>query len=148
MIIETNYLVLLVVAIANMILGMLWYGPLMFGKFWMRYNGVADKDGNMLISKEEFKKKQKEAGPLYFVQFLLSLVTAYVLFMYVKYIPGDNYGLGTAFSLWLGFIMPMAAAGVIWSNIESNQMRLKVFLVTSVYQLISIILSAYIIWVW
>lgn len=40
---NVNYLAVLVAAIASMILGYLWYGPL-FGNMWKQLMGFTDKD--------------------------------------------------------------------------------------------------------
>ena len=48
-----NYLAVVISLVAYTVLGMLWYGPL-FGKKWVRFSGMADKD----MSSPEMKKAQ------------------------------------------------------------------------------------------
>ena len=46
-----NYLSVVVAALSSFVVGMLWYGPVLFGKAWMAENGFSDEDvqgGNML----------------------------------------------------------------------------------------------------
>ncbi len=35
-----NYLAVLVSSVVGMGIGALWYSPLLFGKLWMRWNGM------------------------------------------------------------------------------------------------------------
>ena len=49
---EMNYLAILVAAIVPMILGFLWYNPVLFGNVWMRESGMTEekmKSGNMAV---------------------------------------------------------------------------------------------------
>lgn len=106
--VEVNYLALILAAVAQMVLGFLWYGPL-FGKEWSKLRGFNfDK-----LSKEEQKKMQQQMMPWYGVTFVVSLVTAYVL-AHVMFLSQNFFaytplmtGLTTAFFMWLGFMMPV-----------------------------------------
>lgn len=49
---EMNYLAILVAAIVPLILGFLWYNPILFGNLWMRESGMTEekmKSGNMAL---------------------------------------------------------------------------------------------------
>lgn len=49
---ETNYLAILGAAFIPMIMGFLWYGPMLFQKAWMKEMNFTQKDvegGNMLL---------------------------------------------------------------------------------------------------
>jgi hypothetical protein len=106
--VEVNYLALIIAAVAQMVLGFLWYGPL-FGKEWSKLRGFTfDK-----LSKEEQKAMQQKMMPWYGVTFVVSLVTAYVL-AHVMFLSQNYFaytplmtGLTTAFFMWLGFMMPV-----------------------------------------
>jgi len=52
--IELNYLAIIAAAIASMLIGWLWYGPL-FGKQWMKLAG---------LKKSDMKKMKKKAGAM------------------------------------------------------------------------------------
>jgi hypothetical protein len=113
---EINYLAVLVAAIAAMVIGGLWYGPL-FGKLWAEGMGW---DPN---NKELMDKIKKSAGPAYFQQFigtlLMSYVLAHVLWAFRTSIPdlqGVSAGIQGGFWMWLGFILPVKYGDKLWNN--------------------------------
>jgi len=67
-----NYFAVIVGAVLSMVIGAVWYGPL-FGKKWMEIIGVDHADPQAVA------KMQKSAGPLYGVQFALTLFQVLVL---------------------------------------------------------------------
>ncbi len=94
--------ILLAVA-TNMIVGMLWYGPL-FGKPWMKARGWDD------LSPEEIKAHQSSAGPGYAIS-MASAVLATTLLWFLfdwataapeAYAPALK-GAVLGFTCWLGF---------------------------------------------
>ena len=68
---EINYIAILVAAVLAMTIGAIWYGPL-FGNKWLEIIGASDAD------KAAREKMKKEAGKLYIVQFLLSLLQKFL----------------------------------------------------------------------
>lgn len=132
--IEVNYLAILLASIASMVLGFLWYSPLLFGNQWMKLRG---------FTAESLKKAQKEMGPLYGVSFVVSLVTAYVLShvmtlsgAYFGY-PKITIGLNTAFFMWIGFMMPVQLTATIFGS-----KKWALFGIDTGYQLASVIVMA------
>ena len=88
---DVNLLAVFLCGVASMVLGGLWYSPLLFGKTWQRGNGLTDEQlasGNMAM--------------IYGLAFLLSLAAAYVFAMFVA-------PLGLVPSIAAG-----AAAGIFW----------------------------------
>lgn len=124
---QINYLAVLVCAVLSMVIGAIWYGPL-FGKKWMEIVGATSMD------KEARKKMQKQAAPLYAIQFILSLFQVYVL---AYYIAGwkDASGLENSLWIWAAFIMPIVAGGAMWNN-DSKKIAWARFLIQASYQLI------------
>lgn len=124
---EINYLAVLVCALLSMIVGSIWYGPL-FGKKWAKIIGADTSD--------ELKRKQmqKEAAPLYAVQFVLSLLQLYILAHYIKGWT-EVSGVDNALWLWLGFIVPTIAGGVMWNN-NPSEVKWTMFFIQAGYQLI------------
>ncbi len=106
---DINYLAVLVAAVASMVIGFLFYGPL-FGKFWIALMG--------------FTKEQLDAGKAkgmsksYALGFLGSLVTSYVLARFVAYTGagGISGGLQTGFWAWLGFVATVALGSILWEG--------------------------------
>ena len=63
----------LVAAIATMVVGFLWYSPLLFARPWMVAMGYDPDD------KARMEAMQKSAGKSYAISFVASLVSAFVL---------------------------------------------------------------------
>lgn len=113
---HTNLLAVLLSAVAAMVIGGIWYGPL-FGKVWMEGMGW---DPN---NKETTDKMKKAAGPLYFQQFIGSLLTAFVLSYIIWAAIGAGWanagisaGISVGFWVWLGFILPIKYADKLWAG--------------------------------
>lgn len=136
---EVNFLAILVCAIFSMVLGAVWYGPL-FGKKWMEIIGIDAKD------KKAREKMQKEAGPLYAVQFLLVLFQVFVLAFYIKGWE-EASGVQNALWIWAAFIMPTIAGSTMWTN-GSNRIKMARFLIQSGYQLVLFVTFGFILGVW
>lgn len=131
--IEINFIAVLLAAIASMVLGFVWYSPMVLGKPWMKERGY---------TKESLNKEQKEMGKWYAVSFVLALVTAYVLAhvmglsMYFYNNSPVTTGLLTGFWVWLGFVMTVQATATIFSD----KKNWKLFGIDSGYQLVSLLL--------
>lgn len=132
MTIDVNYLAVLLAGVASMILGFLWYSPIILGKQWMKERG---------FTKDSLQKAQKEMGMLYGLSFIVSLVTAYILshvmtlsVSFFQYSPVSTR-LTTAFWMWLGFVMPVQLTGTIFSD----KKNWKLFGIDTGYQLVSLI---------
>ena len=134
-----NYWAVLVCGVASMITGSIWYGPL-FGKKWAHIIGASN------MTPEECKKMQKAAGPLYLIQFLLSLLQAYILAHFIQ-AWGDAPAVKTALFIWLGFLMPTVAAGSMWNN-DSAKTSWSRFLIQAVYNLLNLVIFALILGMW
>ncbi len=98
---DINYWAVLVAAIAQFVIGMAWYSPMLFGKTWMKEMGLTDKD--MKASKEKGMMKEMV------IALISALVMAYVL-SHVTWMSGEVLGsadwiggLTTGFWMWLGF---------------------------------------------
>jgi len=130
---EINYLGIFLCALASMIVGSLWYGPL-FGKAWMRVIGATEADA------AERKTMQKKAIPLYIIQFFLTLFQAFVLSQYITGWPDTSE---VEHSLWIlgAFVIPTLAASAMWNN-DTTQVKLARFSIQAGYYLVTFILFA------
>lgn len=113
-----------------MVLGAIWYGPL-FGRTWMRIVGATAMD------EEARKKMQKEAAPLYFIQFVLTLFQLFVLSHLTG--PTSVIGLKSALWTWGGFVLPIIAGACMWNN-DSRSTAWARFLTQAGYQLVCFIM--------
>ncbi|HLD02949.1 MAG TPA: DUF1761 domain-containing protein [Candidatus Nanoarchaeia archaeon] len=131
-----NYWAVLVATIAAQVIGFLWYGPL-FGKLWIKLSGFTDLD--------MAKAREKGMAKSYILNFIASLVTAYVLAHFVDYVGAASFGtaLQLAFWLWLGFIVPVMLGIVIW---EGKPARL--YILNIVHYLISLVVMSVILALW
>lgn len=122
-----NYWAIATGAVLSMIIGAIWYGPI-FGKKWMEIVGVDPAD------KEAMKKMQKSAGPLYGVQFILTLFQVLVL----AHLVADTQiagGLERSLWIWAAFVIPTLAGAVMWTN-EAAKLKWARFLIQGGYQLV------------
>ncbi len=111
--VPVNYVSVVLAAVANMVLGFLWYGPL-FGKTWSDLMGWSKADMEAA--------KKKGMGKSYALMTLGSFVMAYVLahslvfastYMNVSGVPA---GLSVGFWNWLGFVAPVTIGSVLWDG--------------------------------
>lgn len=115
---DINLLAVLVAAIASMVIGSIWFGPL-FGKTFMEGVGMNQWSAE---KKEAMKKKMAWT---YLQQFILSLLMAYV-FAHVVWgmnvalgrQPDIMSGLSTGLWMWLGFALPIRYGDSLWNGKE------------------------------
>ena len=119
--ISVNYLSVLVAAIAAMVVGFLWYGPL-FGRKWIGYMGW---------SEAQMAAGKKSMGGRYFTAFIGTLVMALVLAHFITQIgitPGDTVNAWKlAGWVWLGFFVTKALGGVLWEGKPLGLFFLNIF---------------------
>ncbi|TXG76353.1 DUF1761 domain-containing protein [Candidatus Dojkabacteria bacterium] len=124
--ISVNYFAIVVGAVLSMAIGAVWYGPL-FGKKWLEIVGATAED------LEARKKMQAAAGPLYVVQFVLTLFQVLVL----AHLIADTTrvgGLERSLWIWAAFVIPTLAGAVMWTN-EEGRRKWARFLIQGGYQL-------------
>ena len=112
-----NYLAVLVAAIAEFIVGAIWYMPI-FGKLWGEIHGFKK------LSKEDQKEAQKKMAPMLFLQFVVTVITTLVLAKLIVLLP--NYSAYTlAIMLWIGFVVPTQVASIIFGGTEPKWIAKK-----------------------
>ena len=137
--VSVNYWTVLAAAVASIILGFLWYGPL-FGKQWLKLMGFSEKQ-----IKQMKENSQKGMTKTYTVMVVSTLVTAYVLAHFVGYLQalsvGDGIVLG--FLLWIGFLATSQIGSVLW-----EQKPVKLYMINTLYNLVNLCVMAVILAVW
>lgn len=139
---DVNYMAIAVAAVANMVLGSLWFGPL-FGKQWMAASGITRE------RMEEAKKRGMAAN--YVLMFIGSLFTAYILSHIVIFahaypyleIPNMWLGLSAGFLSWVGFVAPVTIGVVLWDG--KSWMH---WLITYSFHLAGLLIMALILALW
>lgn len=134
---EVNYLAVLVSAIASMVVGSIWYGPL-FGKKFMQEMGM---DMWTPAQQEEMKKKM---GVTYVVQFCASLVMFYVLAGLIVGFGHMTLGGGviTALIVWIGFVVPLKLGDALWGG------KMSLFWLHIGNMLVTLVVAGAILGVW
>ena len=109
--VTVNCWAVLVSAVASMVIGSIWYGPL-FGKKFMSLMGF-DR-----LSPEQQAEMKKGMAKTYILQFLASLLTFYVLAWIMGALGAVGYmaGIQAAFWVWLGFVMPVQLGQQLWGG--------------------------------
>jgi hypothetical protein len=130
-----QFLPILTAAIAKMALGALWYSNALFFQPWIRMSGISEAP-------------VKEGLPkALVVDFIGSLLMALALFHAIHWGEAEPHnlvvGLFVAFLCWLGFV---AFTGI---NIVTYEHKpLKLYLLNSGYQLVSMLIMGVILAVW
>lgn len=135
-----NYLAVVLAAVASMVVGSLWYGPL-FGKEWMKLMGI--NKGDMRNMKGE------DMAKLYGVQFLGSLVMSCVLAHAIVFASaylkteGLVRGLMVGFWSWLGFVVPVTIGSILW-----EKKPVKLWLINAGNYLVTLLVMGAILGLW
>lgn len=131
-----NYVAIVGTAVASMVLGFVWYGPL-FGKAWMKLAGFTEKQ--MAAA-----KKQSMAAS-YLTAFFGALVTAFVLSYFVDFADATTLAAGAVigFWAWLGFVATVSAGSVLWEGKPVN-----LWILNNAYNLINLALMGAILAAW
>ncbi len=132
--VDVNYFAVILSAIAAMILGSLWYSPVMFGKTWMN-----------LINKTEDELKTANTPKTYVVAFISELIMAFVLFHIMIYSNAESFfeGALAGFWMWIGFV---ATTSII--NFMFEGRKLKQYFIDTLYHLVSLLLMGIILSFW
>src|SRR3989338_618967 len=132
-----NYLAVFVAAIASMVLGFLWFGPL-FGKQWTSLMGFDKK-------KMEEMKKKGMPPQTWALMIIGTLVTSYVLAHFVDYLDATTFAgaLQAGFWIWLGFFASVMLGMVLW---EGKPWKLYYLVVA--YNLVNLLVMASILALW
>lgn len=135
--VDVNYLAVLAAGVVNMVIGFLWYSPVLFAKPWMKEMGY---------TKQSMQADQKKMGPLYGLSFLAALVMAYVLTHVITFsmsymgTEAVMTGLTTGFWMWLGFVGPVQMTDVIFGKKSWN-----LYFINTGYQLASLLAMGFVI---
>lgn len=131
-----NYWAVFVSAAGSLVLGGLWYSPLLFGKTWMHHMG---------LQKVDMEKHKNEALRGYAISFISSLVMAYALGMFVYYAGAMTVleGAEVGFIAWLGFVATTSLGNVLWEG-----KKFILYLVNVGYHLVLLVGMGILLTVW
>ena len=134
-----NWLAILVSAAASMILGFLWYSPLLFAKAWTREMGYDLND------KAKMDEMRKSAGPAYAGSTVASLLSAFTLALILHGMRAESlhFGLMASFHIWLGFVATVQFTGALFTK-----QSMKLFSINTGYQLVCYLVMGAILVLW
>jgi hypothetical protein len=129
----------LVSAIAAMVIGFLWYSPILFANPWMRLMGIDPAD------KAKIAEMQK--GKIYdlALAFVASVVSAVVLAKIIDLTSVNTilYGMKIGFAVWLGFVTTVQLTGALFGKQPT-----KLYLINTGHQLVCYLAMGAILAVW
>jgi archaellum biogenesis protein FlaJ (TadC family) len=101
--VQIDWLVVVVAAILNMVIGFLWYSKWLFGPAWMKLSKHTAKD-------------MKTNGKTMILGFIVSVVIAFFLAVFEGYLGVTTVtdGMFVGFLLWLGFVATTQISGYLW----------------------------------
>jgi hypothetical protein len=134
-----NLLAVLVAAISTMLVGFLWYSPALFAKPWMKEMGANPND------KAKADEMKKSAGPAYAGSLVASLLSAFVLALFLHWTRSEGAQIGamTGFHVWLGFVATVQFTGALFSK-----QSMKLFAINTGYQLVCYLVMGTILGAW
>jgi hypothetical protein len=128
-----------VAAIATMVIGFLWYSPILFARPWMLAMGYDPND------KSKIDEMRKGAGKTYAIAFVASLLSAFVLAKIVELttVNSIRYGSKVGFAIWLGFVTTVQLTTTLFERKPT-----KLYLINTGYQLVCYAVMGAILAVW
>ena len=134
-----NLLAVLAAGVACMVIGFLWYSPMVFARPWTIAMGMDPDD------KEKMGEMQKSAGKLYGMAFLMAIIAAFVLGKFFARLAIDDMQRAMMYSIavWGGFVATVQLTGVLFSH-----KPLKVWFIDTGYQLLCYVATGAILALW
>ena len=120
-----NWLAVIVAAIANMVIGFLWYSNWAFGRSWMTLSGRTMGEG-------------QQAGPLYALSIVGALVQAITMAWFAANTGTASGSAGALLGLFvgIGFIAPAMFADVLFAGRPP-----RLYAITAGYQVVAAIVQ-------
>jgi hypothetical protein len=129
----------LVAGISTMVVGFLWYSPMLFARPWMVAMGYDPED------KAKIQEMKKSAGKSYAISFIASLVSAFVLGKILHLTTANTalHGMKIGFAIWLGFVTTVQLTAKLFGNQST-----RLYLINTGYQLVCYLAMGAILAVW
>lgn len=119
-----DLMTVLIAAVANLVIGYVWYSKYLFGTTWLKYHKMSESS------------MKEHVGMRIFYSFILIFVMAYVLAFFEMHLNVSNVrdGVFTGFLMWLGFVATIQLGGVVWKKKPFN-----LFLINTIRQLLGLV---------
>ena len=140
MVLNINYLAVLIAAIVSVIIGMVWYSPVLFGKLWIKWSNFNTK---MNKAQQAAHKKAAQKGMI--ISFFVSIITAYILAVILSLIGSTTGPAGAQIGLLVavGFVATTSINSVLWENKSA-----KVYILNNAHHLVSFAIMGAILGAW
>lgn len=132
--IQVNLVAVVIASAAAMGIGFAWYSNAVFGKRWQKLTGLSGE-----------KMDKSGMGKIFGITFLVTLISAYVLSIFMHYAGAYGLFLGakTGFWAWLGFIMPVQLSTHLFTK-----KPFELFLVDSGHHLAALLVMGAVLGYW
>lgn len=126
--VDVNYIAVFLAAVAGMVIGGLWYSPLLFGKLWMHLSGITEK--------QIIEAKKKSMTVNYVLQFIALLVMACVVAHFIALMRLTTLPeiMQLVFWSWLGYQATLEFSSVLWGGKSWS-----LFLLNSAHNLVALV---------
>jgi hypothetical protein len=130
-----NPLAILLAGISNVIIGMIWYNPSVFGSAWMRMSNITPEQAEKGKRRMPLMAASGFAAAM-FMAWVLSIVqTAFGVYDIIS-------ALDVGFWIWAGFVAPVLLGSVLWET-----KPFKLYLINAIYWLVALLsMSAILAW--
>jgi hypothetical protein len=134
-----NLWAVLVAASSTMVVGFLWYSPLLFAKPWTILMGYDPND------KAKMQEMQKGAGKMYAAAFVGSLLSAGLVAKIIALASINTalYGMKVGFAVWLGVVTTVQLTDMLFGKRPP-----KLYLINTGFQLVCYLAMGAIIGAW
>ena len=134
-----NLWAILVSALATVVVGFVWYSPLLFARPWMVLMGYDPDD------KAKIAEMQKSAGPSYMLSLVACVLSAAVLgkIIAIATINTPLYGMKMGLAVWLGFVTTVQLTNSLFSRQPA-----KLYAIKTGYQLVCFLAMGAIMGAW
>lgn len=124
---DVNYVAVLAAGVLAMVIGYLWYSPMLFGNSWMKLVG---------LTKEKIESQKNQMPKTYSLMFVSALVMAYVLSYFIAFAGGTDIVTGAigGFWAWLGFVATSMLSGALFTN-----KPMKLYVIDAGYYLVLLV---------
>lgn len=114
-----NYTAILIATVLQFAFGAIWY-TFIFGKLWGEMHGFNK------LSKAVQQKMMSQMGPIYGLQFFVTLVMTVAVSILILVIPQGWNMYAIASLLWIGIVVPTQVSSVLFGGTESKWIIKKI----------------------
>jgi Protein of unknown function (DUF1761) len=134
-----NVWAVLVSALATMVVGFVWYSPLLFARRWTILMGYDPDD------KAKLAEMQKSAGPSYMLSLVASVLSAAALgkIIAIATIHTPLYGIKMGLAVWLGFVTTVQLTNALFMRQPA-----RLYAINTGYQLVCYVVMGAIMAAW